>query len=136
MFARIDVFLLDDHEGVRQALRNQVESEVDIEVVGESASAVDACRRIPLVRPRVAILDARVPDGDGVEVCRYIRSVIPSCRTVILTSANDDAVLSRAIAAGASGYLTKQIVGFDLADVVRRVVAGEVVIDPTVATRI
>ena len=120
----IRVFLLDDHEVVRRGLTDLLEAEGDIEVVGESASAVEAARRIPALRPDVAILDARLPDGNGIDVCRQVRSVDPSIRGLILTSYEDDEALFAAIMAGAAGYVLKQIRGTDLVESVRRVAAG------------
>src|SRR6059058_4146878 len=125
----IRVYLLDDHEVVRRGLRELLEAEGDIEVVGESGSAVDAEHRIPALRPDVAVLDGRLPDGSGVDVCRAIRSVDPSIRAIILTSYDDDEALFAAIMAGAAGYVLKQIVGNDLLDVVRKVADGQSLLD-------
>jgi len=132
----IRVFLLDDHEVVRRGLRELLESAGDIEVVGESGLAVEATSRIPALRPDVAILDGRLPDGSGVDVCRDIRSVDPSIRALILTSYDDDEALFAAILAGASGYVLKQITGHDLVDTVRRVAAGQSMIDPALTARV
>ena len=112
----IRVYLLDDHEVVRQGLRALLESAGDIEVVGESGSAEEATSRIPALRPDVAVLDARLPDGSGIEVCRTIRAVDPAIRALILTSYDDDEALFAAIMAGASGYVLKEIKGTDLVD--------------------
>src|SRR4029077_18142436 len=101
---RIRVFLLDDHEIARRGVKELLENEGDIEVIGESALAQEAVRRIPAIRPDVAILDARLPDGSGIEVCRLIRSQDPSIRALILTSYDDDEALFAAIMAGAAGY--------------------------------
>jgi len=101
----VRVYLLDDHEVVRQGLRTLLESSGDIEVVGESGSAEDAANRIPALRPNVAVLDGRLPDGSGIEVCRTVRSVDPSINALILTSYDDDEALFAAIMAGASGYI-------------------------------
>src|SRR3954464_15825783 len=117
----IRVFLLDDHEVVRRGVHDLLEAEEDIEVVGESGSAVEATHRAPALRPDVAILDARLPDGNGIDVCRDIRSVDPPIKGLILTSFEDDEALFAAIMAGASGYVLKQIRGTDLVDAVRRV---------------
>ena len=106
---QIRVFLLDDHEMVRRGLKDLFDSHDDIEIVGESGSAKDAEARIPALRPDVALLDGRLDDGSGVEVCRSIRSVDPSINAVILTSYDDDEALFAAIMAGASGYILKQI---------------------------
>jgi two-component system, NarL family, response regulator DevR len=127
----VRVYLLDDHEVVREGLRALLESHDDIEVVGDSGSAVEAASRIPALRPDVAVLDARLPDGSGIEVCRTVRAVDPSIRGLILTSYDDDEALFSAIMAGASGYVLKQIRGSDLVDAVRQVAAGNSLIDPT-----
>jgi two-component system response regulator DevR len=132
----IRVYLLDDHEVVRQGLRALLESAGDIEVVGESGSAQDAIRRIPALRPDVAVLDARLPDGSGIEVCRAIRAVDPSIRALILTSYDDDEALFAAIMAGASGYVLKEIKGTDLVSAVRQVASGNSLIDPSLTARV
>jgi DNA-binding NarL/FixJ family response regulator len=132
----IRVFLLDDHEVVRRGIRELLESEGDIEVVGESGTAQEAIRRIPALRPDVAILDGRLPDGTGMEVCREVRSVDPSIQALILTSYDDDEALFSAIMAGAAGYILKQVRGNDLVDTVRRVAAGESMLDPSVTARV
>jgi two-component system response regulator DevR len=132
----IRVYLLDDHEVVRHGLRDMLEREGDIEVVGESGSAVDAEHRIPALRPDVAVLDARLPDGSGIDVCRAVRSVDPSIQALILTSYEDDEALFAAIMAGAAGYVLKQIRGTDLVDGVRRVAAGQSLLDPAVTARV
>ena len=132
----IRVFLLDDHEVVRRGIRDLLESEGDIEVVGEAARAEDATHRVPALRPDVAVLDARLPDGSGIDAAREIRSVDSSIRVVILTSFEDDDALFAAIMAGASGYLLKQIDGTDLVDAVRRVAAGQSLLDPAVTMRV
>ena len=134
--AAIKVFLLDDHEVVRRGLRELLESAGDIVVVGESGSAEEATSRIPALRPDVAILDGRLPDGSGVDVCRDIRSVDSSIRALILTSYDDDEALFAAILAGASGYVLKQITGHDLLDTVRRVASGQSMIDPALTARV
>ncbi len=134
--APIRVFLLDDHEVVRRGLRDLLESEGDIEVVGESGSAVEAAARIPALRPDVAVLDGRLPDGSGIDVCRDVRSVDPSIKALILTSYDDDEALFAAILAGAAGYVLKQIAGTDLIDGVRRVAAGQSLLDPSLIARV
>ena len=121
----IRVFLLDDHEVVRFGLREMLEREGDLEVVGESGSAVEAGHRIPALKPDVAVLDGRLPDGSGIDVCREIRSVDPTIQALILTSYEDDEALFAAIMAGAAGYVLKQIRGNDLVDAIRRVAAGQ-----------
>jgi DNA-binding NarL/FixJ family response regulator len=130
------VFLLDDHEVVRAGLRELLESDGDLEVVGEAGTAAEALARIPATRPDVAVLDVRLPDGDGVEVCREIRSAHPETACLMLTSFADDDALFAAIMAGASGYVLKQVRGTDLVDAVRRVAAGESLLDPAVTARV
>src|SRR6478672_4413371 len=132
----IRVFLLDDHEIVRRGVRELLESNDDIEVVGEAATAADGLARIPSAQPDVAVLDMRLPDGNGVEVCREIRSREPQVQCLILTSYSDDEALFDSIMAGAAGYLLKQIKGTDLVDAVRRVAAGQSLLDPEVTNRV
>ena len=132
----ISVFLLDDHEIVRRGIRELLESEGDIVVVGESGLAEEATRRIPALRPDVAILDGRLPDGSGVDVCREIRSRDPHIKALILTSYDDDEALFSAIMAGAAGYVLKQVRGTDLIDTVRRVAAGQSTLDPQVTRQV
>jgi two-component system response regulator DevR len=132
----IRVFLLDDHEVVRRGVREILEAEDDIEVVGEAGTAEQALARIPPTRPHVAVLDVRLPDGDGVSVCREIRSDHPDIQCLMLTSFADDEALFQAIMAGAAGYLLKQIKGTDIVDGVRRVARGESLLDPTVTKRV
>ncbi len=132
----IRVYLLDDHEIVRRGLRQLLEDAGDIEIVGESGLAVEATARIPALRPDVAVLDARLPDGSGIDVCRDVRSVDPTINALILTSYDDDEALFAAILAGAAGYVLKQVGGHDLVDTVRRVAAGQSLIDPALTTRV
>ena len=134
--APIRVFLLDDHEVVRRGLRELLENEGDIVVVGESGLAQEAARRIPALRPDVAILDGRLPDGSGIDVCREIRSREPSTKALILTSYDDDDAVFAAIMAGAAGYVLKQVRGNDLIDTVRRVAAGQSMLDPQVTAQV
>ncbi len=134
--SKIRVYLLDDHEVVRQGLRALLEAAGDIEVVGESGSAEDAANRIPAIRPDVAVLDARLPDGSGIEVCRSVRAVDPTIQALILTSYDDDEALFAAIMAGAAGYVLKEIRGTDLVSAVRHVAAGGSLIDPTLTERV
>jgi len=134
--APVRVFLLDDHEIVRRGVRELLEAEDDLDVVGEADTAELALARIPPTRPDVALLDVRLPDGDGVEVCREIRSRHPEIACVMLTSFSDDEALLQAVLAGASGYLLKQIRGTDIVDAVRRTAAGESLLDPTVTGRL
>jgi DNA-binding NarL/FixJ family response regulator len=133
----IKVFLLDDHEVVRLGLRQLLEAEPDVEVVGEASTAAQAVSRIPALRPDVAVLDVRLPDGDGITVCREVRSVMdepPAC--LMLTSFSDDEALFTAIMAGAAGYLLKQVSGTDLVGAVRRLAAGESLLDPAMTTAV
>jgi len=136
MSTSIRVFLLDDHEVVRRGLRELLEHEDDIEIVGESGSAQEATRRIPAMRPDVAVLDARLPDGSGIDVCRDVRSVDPTIKALILTSYDDEEALFSAIMAGASGYVLKQIRGGELIDAIRRVAGGQSLLDPAVTQRV
>jgi len=132
----IRVFLLDDHEVVRQGLRALLESGGDIVVIGESGLAQEAAARIPALRPDVAVLDARLPDGSGIEVCRSVRGVDPRIKALILTSYDDDEALFAAIMAGAAGYVLKEITGQDLIGAVRQVAAGNSLIDPALTARV
>ena len=133
---KIRVYLLDDHDVVREGLRFLLEAQGDIEVVGESATAMEATARIPALRPDVAVLDARLPDGSGIEVCRSVRAVDPTINALILTSYDDDDALFAAIVAGAAGYLLKDVRGTDLIDAVRRVAQGQSLIDPALTRRL
>ncbi|MET0729521.1 MAG: response regulator transcription factor [Acidimicrobiales bacterium] len=130
------VFLLDDHEIVRRGLRELLDAEDDLQVVGEAGTAEEAYGRIPATSPNVAVLDVRLPDGDGVEVCREIRSKHPEIACIMLTSYSDDEAVYAAIMAGAAGYVLKQVRGSDLVDGIRRVAAGESLLDPAVTTRV
>jgi two-component system, NarL family, response regulator DevR len=130
------VFLLDDHEVVRKGLRDLLEAEADMEVVGEAGTAADALVRIPLCAPDVAVLDVRLPDGDGIAVCREVRSAMPELACLMLTSFADDEALLAAIMAGASGYILKEIRTNDLVASVRKVAAGESLLDPAMTKRV
>ena len=132
----IRIFLLDDHEVVRRGVRELLEVEDDMEVVGEAGTVELALARIPPTRPQVALLDVRLPDGDGVELCREIRSRQPDVACIMLTSFSDDEALSQAVLAGASGYLLKQLRGTDIVDAVRRVASGQSLLDPALADRV
>ncbi|HVQ89218.1 MAG TPA: response regulator transcription factor, partial [Actinomycetes bacterium] len=132
----IRVFLLDDHEVVRRGLKDLLEADGDIEVVGEAGLVAEALRRLPTLRPHVAVLDGRLPDGSGIDVCRELRSNYPDVATIILTSYDDDEALFAAIMAGAAGYVLKQIRGNDLVDAVRRVAAGQSLLDPAVTAQV
>ena len=132
----IRVFLLDDHEVVRRGVHDLLATEEDIEVVGEAGSAAEALARIPAVTPDVAVLDVRLPDGNGVEVCREVRSRNPEVRCLMLTSFSDDEALFDSIMAGASGYVLKAIRGTDLIAAVRDVAAGRSLLDPVATSRV
>jgi two-component system, NarL family, response regulator DevR len=129
------VFLLDDHEVVRRGIQELISAEEDLEVVGEAANAAEALTRIPLARPDVAILDVRLPDGDGIEVCREIRSTDPEIACLMLTSFADDEALLAAIVAGAAGYVLKQIRGSDLVGSIRKAARGESLLDPLLVAK-
>jgi DNA-binding NarL/FixJ family response regulator len=133
---KVSVFLLDDHEIVRRGVRELLEAEPDIEVVGEAATAQEALARVPALRPDVAVLDVRLPDGDGVSVCRALRSRTPETGCLMLTSFGDDEALLDAVMAGAAGYVLKQIRGTDLVGAVRAVAAGQSLIPRETATRL
>ena len=130
------VFLLDDHEIVRRGVRELLEGSGRIEVVGEAGTVAEALSRIPPTKPHVALLDVRLPDGDGVTVCREIRSRHPEIQCVMLTSFSDDEALFQAIMAGSSGYLLKQIKGTDIVDAVERVARGQSLLDPSLTARV
>ena len=132
----IRVFLLDDHEIVRRGVRDMLEAEGGITVVGEAGTAAAALARIPALRPDVAVLDVRLPDGDGVSVCREIRSRMPEVACLMLTSFADDDALMDAVMAGASGYVLKQIRGTDLMGAVRTVATGQSMLDPRAASQL
>ncbi len=132
----IRVYLLDDHEVVRQGLKALLEGAGGIEVVGESGSAIEAAARIPATKPDVAVLDARLPDGSGIEVCRTVRGVDDTIQALILTSYDDDEALFAAIMAGAAGYVLKEIRGSDLVDGIRRVASGQSLIDPALTAKV
>ncbi|MDQ6648866.1 MAG: response regulator transcription factor [Actinomycetota bacterium] len=133
---QIRVFLLDDHEVVRRGVRDLLESEGDITVVGEASTAGEALARLPAAHPDVAVLDVRLPDGDGVSVCRELRSQLPDVACLMLTSFADDEALFDAILAGAAGYVLKQVRGADLLGAVRTVAAGGSLLDPRAAARV
>ncbi|WP_335934153.1 response regulator transcription factor [Streptomyces sp. PTD5-9] len=133
---KITVFLLDDHEVVRRGVHELLSVEDDIEVVGEAGTAEDALVRIPATRPDVAVLDVRLPDGSGVEVCREIRSQDENVKCLMLTSYADDEALFDAIMAGASGYVLKAIRGTELLNAVRDVAAGKSLLDPVATAQV
>ena len=131
----VRVFLLDDHEVVRRGVAALLSAEPDLEVIGEASTAAQALARIPALRPDVAILDVRLPDGDGVSVCREIRSRLPEVACLMLTSFADDDALFDAVMAGAAGYVLKQIHGTDLVGAVRTVASGQSLLDPRSTAR-
>ena len=133
---KIRVFLLDDHELVRRGLGELLLGEDDMVVVGEASTAEEALARIPPTRPHVAILDVRLPDGNGIEVCRDVKSRHPEINFVMLTSFSDDEAVLGSIMAGAAGYLLKQIRGNDLVAAIRKVAAGDSLLDPTVTAKV
>jgi len=132
------VFLLDDHEIVRRGLAEVLEADGDrdLEVVGEAGSVEEAMRRVPATRPDVAILDVRLPDGNGIDVCRDLRSANPELAVIMLTSFADDDALFSAVLAGANGFLLKQVRGSEIADAVRRAARGESLLDPVTTARV
>ncbi|POX52562.1 DNA-binding response regulator [Streptomyces sp. Ru71] len=132
----IQVFLLDDHEVVRRGVHDLLNDEPDITVVGEAATVEQALVRVPALRPDVAVLDVRLPDGDGVTVCRDLRSRLPDLACLMLTSFDDEDALLDSIMAGAAGYVLKQIQGSDLVSAVRTVAAGQSLLDPSAAGRL
>src|SRR3954465_9323394 len=134
--ATITVFLLDDHEVVRRGVADVLEGDPGISVIGEAKNAAEARARVPALRPDVAVLDVRLPDGDGVSVCRELRSRMPELKVIMLTSYSDDEALFEAIMAGASGYLLKQILGQDLVTAVRTVARGGSLLDPPAPTAV
>jgi len=134
--AVVRLFLVDDHEVVRRGLTELFDAEDDLEVVGEAGTAEQALTRVVSAQPDVAVLDLRLPDGDGVEVCREIRSAHPEIQCVILTSYADDEAVFNAVMAGAAGYLLKDVRGRDLVDGVRKVAQGQSLLDPLVTKRI
>ncbi|MER5374854.1 response regulator transcription factor [Streptomyces sp. NPDC002553] len=132
----IRVFLLDDHEVVRRGVHDLLNDEPDITVVGEAANVEQALGRVPALRPQVAVLDVRLPDGDGVTVCRELRSQMPELACLMLTSFDDEEALLDSIMAGASGYVLKQIQGTDLVSAVRTVAAGQSLLDPSATAKL
>jgi DNA-binding NarL/FixJ family response regulator len=130
----ISVFLVDDHEVVRRGIRELLEAEGDVQVVGEAAGVEEALVRLPRVRPNVAVLDVRLPDGDGVSLCRELRATMPEVACLMLTSFADDEALLNAVLAGASGYVLKDVRGNDLVAGIRTVAAGGSLLDPHAAS--
>ena len=132
----IRVFLLDDHELVREGIRALLESDEDIEVVGEASTGAEALVRVPLAKPDVAILDVRLEEGDGIEVCRELRSASPDLVCLMLTSFADDEAMYASVMAGAAGYVLKQIKARDLIVDVKKVAAGASLMDPRAVARV
>jgi two-component system, NarL family, response regulator DevR len=132
----VRVFLVDDHEIVRRGLVGLISSEPDLEVVGEAASVAGAVDRIVALRPDVVLLDWQLPDGTGVEICRELRDAQPSIACLMLSAFADDDALFSAIIAGARGYVLKQIRGNELLDSIRRVAAGEQLLDSVLTARV
>ena len=125
----VRVFLVDDHEVVRRGIIDLLESDPDLEVVGEAGSVAEAMARIPAAQPDVAVLDVRLPDGSGIELCRDLLSELPDVRCLILTSFTSDEAMLDAVLAGASGYVIKDIKGMELAQAVKDVGSGRSLLD-------
>jgi DNA-binding NarL/FixJ family response regulator len=136
MSAPIKVFLCDDHEVVRRGVKDMLEAEGDIEVIGEASTVAEAIARVPALRPQVAVLDVRLPDGSGITACRELRSTLPELGCLMLTSFADDEAMLDAIMAGAQGFVLKQIRGSDLVGAVRTVANGGSLLDPTATARV
>jgi DNA-binding NarL/FixJ family response regulator len=136
MSAPIKVFLCDDHEVVRRGVKDMLEAEGDIEVIGEASTVAEALGRVPALRPQVAVLDVRLPDGSGITACRELRSSMPELGCLMLTSFADDEAMLDAIMAGAQGFVLKQIRGSDLVGAVRTVANGGSLLDPTATARV
>jgi two-component system response regulator DevR len=130
------VFLLDGHDIVRTGVRALLESEGDLEIVGEASTIADASRLIPALVPDVVVLDAQLPDGSGIELCAELRTLMPTVRTIILTMDDDEEAIVASIRAGASGYVLKEIEGVSLLSSVRTVASGHSLIDPVTARRV
>lgn len=129
----LTVFLVDDHEVVRRGVGDLLDEEADLTVVGQAGSVAEALARIPALRPDVAVLDMRLPDGNGVELCRELRSRMPELNCLILTSYTDEQAMMDAILAGAGGYVIKDIKGMELVAAVRTVGAGRSLLDTRAA---
>lgn len=132
---RVRVFLLDDHEVVREGLRSLIEFDGNFKVVGDAATCADALARAKAVRPDVALLDVQLPDGSGVEVCRELRSILPDLSCLMLTSFSDEEAMLDSVVAGAAGFVLKQVRGRELVDALNRVAAGEILLDPRAVAR-
>ncbi|MEV7092011.1 response regulator transcription factor [Amycolatopsis sp. NPDC051045] len=125
----ITVFLVDDHELVRRGVAELIDDETDLTVVGQASSVAEAIVRVPALRPDVAVLDVRLPDGNGVELCRDLRAALPGLRCLMLTSFTDEDSMVEAVLAGAEGYVIKDVKGLQLVDAIRRVGTGETLLD-------
>ncbi|MBK4346968.1 response regulator [Lacisediminihabitans changchengi] len=136
MTETIRVFLLDDHEIVRRGIADLLNAETDIEVVGEASTAAQALGRVTATMPTVALLDVRLPDGSGIDVCRDIRSTHPEIRCLILTGYDDDEAIGAAVLAGAAGYVLKDVRGSRILEAIRMVAAGTSLIDPALSRRV
>jgi two-component system, NarL family, response regulator DevR len=132
----VRVLLVDDHEVVRRGLRDLLSTESDVEIVAEAGAVDEALVRAAATKPDVAVLDMRLPDGDGLELCRRLRDLEPTPRCLVLTAFDDEQALVAAINAGASGYLLKQVRGQDLVNAVREVAAGRSLLDPVTTARV
>ena len=132
----ITVFLVDDHELARRGIAGLLEAEADIEVIGEASTAAQARSRILATRPDVAVLDVRLPDGSGIDVCREIRSKDPAIQCLMLTAYDDDEAIYAAVIAGAAGYVLKDIRGAGLVDSVRKIAAGKSLLDPALTAKV
>ncbi|WP_457109597.1 response regulator [Marmoricola sp. URHA0025 HA25] len=131
----LSVFLVDDHDIVRKGVRALLESEGDIEIVGEAATVSDARRLVPPLAPRVLVLDDELPDGSGLELCRDLRVLSPETRVLVLTSEQSEEAIVQAMQAGAVGYLLKQVEGATLLSAVRTIASGRSLVDPSLARR-
>jgi two-component system response regulator DevR len=134
--APIRIFLVDDHELIRRGLRAYLEGEPDMEVVDEAASARDAVGKVPIVKPDLVVLDIRLPDGNGIEVCRELRARCPEAKVIMLTSFADDNALMDSIMAGASGYILKATKQEELLSALRKVAGGQSLIDPAITASV
>ena len=133
---KIKVFLLDDHELVRRGLREFLEEEGDLEIVGEAGTAQEALEVVAKAPPDVAILDVRLPDGNGIEVCREIRSRFPDTSCLVLTSYADDRAMFEAVIAGAAGYVLKETRASELVEDIRKLAAGETLLDEAITQKV
>lgn len=131
----IRVFLVDDHEVIREGLRGVIELEGGFKVVGDAGSCADAIARARAVKPDVAVIDIQLPDGSGVEVCRELRSILPDCACLMLTSFSDEEAMLESVLAGAAGFVLKDTRTRELVDSIRRIAEGEVLLDARAVAR-